>query len=119
MIGPKEESLVPTRITVWDELKGITFEYPNGVLNKFSCEFLRVYSPSAEVVGHGPGQRKNPTGKKDVKVNRVDQVGNYAIQIIFSDGHDTGIYSWKYLLWLADNKEKLWDKYLNDVGCGR
>ena len=63
MIGPTEEFLVPTRITVGDELKGITFEYPNGVLNKFSCEFLRVYSPSAEVVGHGPGQRKNPTGK--------------------------------------------------------
>ena len=119
MTGNETEFFVPTRITLGNDLKGITFEYANGVLNKFSCEFLRVYSPSAEVVGHGPGQRKNPIGKKDIKVNKVDQVGNYAIQIFFSDGHDTGIYSWKYLLWLADNKNKLWDKYLNEVGSGR
>ena len=119
MVRRDEKYLVPTRITLGNGLKGITFEYPNSTLNKFSCEFLRVYSPSAEVVGHGPEQRKNPIGKKDIKVNKVDQVGNYAIQIFFSDGHDTGIYSWKYLLWLADNKDKLWDKYLNEVGGRR
>ena len=82
---------------------------------KFTCEFLRVFSPSAEVIGHGPGQRTNPIGKQNVRIVGVEPVGNYAIKIIFSDGHDTGIYSWKYFQWLAANKKDLWARYIEQT----
>ena len=75
-------------------------------------ELLRVYSPSAEVRGHGPGQEVLQTGKRDVDIVAVEQVGNYAIQPRFSDGHDTGIFSWDYLHWLGENQSRLWQDYL-------
>lgn len=76
-----------------------------------SCEFLRVYSPSAEVRGHGVGQEVLQTGKEDVNIVGIEPVGNYAIKLIFSDGHDTGLYSWEYLHDLASNYESLWLEY--------
>jgi len=77
-----------------------------------SCEFLRVYSPSAEVRGHGIGQEVLQTGKEDVNIVGIEPVGNYAIKLIFSDGHDTGLYSWEYLHHLASNYEALWLEYI-------
>lgn len=77
-----------------------------------SCEFLRVYSPSAEVRGHGVGQEVLQTGKEDVNIVGIEPVGNYAIKLIFSDGHDTGLYSWEYLHDLASNYEALWLEYI-------
>lgn len=86
------------------------------------AEFLRVYSPSAEVKGHGPGQEVLQFGKKDVAINQLERAGNYALKIIFSDGHDTGIYTWSYFYELGKNHEKLWDDYLKklyDAGKSR
>ena len=82
-------------------------------------EFLRVYSPSAEVRGHGPGQEVLQTGKREVTLTALEPVGNYAVQPHFSDGHNTGIYSWDYLLWLGSNQEELWEAYSAAAGSRR
>jgi len=87
-----------------------------------SSEFLRVYSPSAEVVGHGPGQETLQIGKENVTITNIQPTGNYAIVLFFSDGHDTGIYSWSHLRNLATNHDKLWTEYLkklDDAGHSR
>jgi len=83
-----------------------------------SAEFLRVYSPSAEVVGHGPGQETLQVGKEGVTITNIQPTGNYAIVLFFSDGHDTGIYSWTHLYKLAHNAENLWEDYLNKLAKG-
>lgn len=96
--------------------------YPDGQRFSLSCEFLRVYSPSAEVKGHGPGQEVLQTGKQKVGITAIRPVGNYAVQLVFDDGHDTGIYSWDYLRHLCSNQEALWDDYLgrlNAAGASR
>ena len=79
---------------------------------ELSFEFLRVYSPSAEVLGHGPGQEVLQTGKRQVRIVAIEPVGHYAIKPVFSDNHDTGIFSWSYLWWLCQNQEALWARYL-------
>jgi len=80
-----------------------------------TAEFLRVHSPSAEVVGHGPGQETLQVGKEGVTITNIQPTGNYAIILFFSDGHDTGIYSWSHLFNLANNHEKLWSEYLQKL----
>jgi DUF971 family protein len=75
-------------------------------------EYLRVYSPSAEVRGHGPGQEVLQAGKRDVEIRALEPVGSYAVQPVFSDGHSTGIYSWDYLYELGQNQQKRWAEYL-------
>ena len=80
-----------------------------------SSEFLRVLSPSAEVRGHGKGQEVLQTAKKFVEITDITTIGNYAIKLTFSDGHDTGIYSWDYLLELGNNKDSLWQQYLQQL----
>ena len=110
-----EDDIVPKQITLDENVASLSLSYSKGRECKFTCEFLRVFSPSAEVVGHGPGQRVNPIGKENVTIVQVEPVGNYAIKIIFSDGHDTGIYSWKYFQWLAANKEDLWKRYIKET----
>ncbi len=80
---------------------------------RLPCEFLRVYSPSAEVRGHGPGQEVLQVGKKNVAITDIKPVGHYALQLIFDDGHDSGIYSWPYLRELAENQQPLWQNYLD------
>ena len=80
---------------------------------ELTSEFLRVYSPSAEVVGHGPGQETLQVGKEGVTITNIQPTGNYAIVLFFSDGHDTGIYSWSHLQKLAVNKDLLWGDYLD------
>ena len=110
-----ENGTVPDQITLDENAGSLSLNYSEKRECKFTCEFLRVFSPSAEVVGHGPGQRVNPIGKENVKIVKVEPVGNYAIKIVFSDGHDTGIYSWKYFQWLAANKKDLWEKYIEET----
>ncbi len=82
---------------------------------RLSCEFLRVHSPSAEVQGHGPGQEVLQVGKKNVAITDVRPVGNYALQLVFDDGHDSGIYSWDYLRELCEKREALWERYLEKL----
>jgi DUF971 family protein len=88
----------------------ITFDDQSNCM--LSCEFLRVYSPSAEVRGHGMGQEVLQTGKENVNIVGIEPVGNYAVKLIFSDGHDTGLYSWDYLYDLAKNYEAMWLEYI-------
>ena len=90
----------------------VTFEDINYNL---TAEFLRVYSPSAEVIGHGPGQETLQVDKEGVTINNIQPTGNYAIVLFFSDGHDTGIYSWAHLDNLAKNYDKLWNEYLEKL----
>jgi DUF971 family protein len=78
-------------------------------------EFLRVYSPSAEVKGHGPGQAVLQHGKKAVGISKIERAGNYALKLIFDDGHDSGIYTWDYFYELGKNQEKMWQEYLEDL----
>ena len=89
---------------------------------KLPCEYLRVHSPSAEVKGHGPGQEVLQTEKEDVNIVAIEPVGNYAIRLIFSDSHNSGLFSWDYLYDLSVNRQKYWQKYLtrlNDAGITR
>ncbi len=82
---------------------------------RLSFEFLRVHSPSAEVRGHGPGQEVLQTGKECVRITQLEPSGNYALKIVFDDGHDSGLYSWSYLRELGENKEQLWQAYLDKL----
>lgn len=86
--------------------------FDDGKRFKLSCEYLRVHSPSAEVAGHGPGEGVLQVGKEDVGINAIEQVGNYAVQLIFDDNHDTGIFSWEYLYELGIDQEQKWQRYL-------
>ena len=97
-----ENDTVPSQITLDETTGSLSLIYSEKKESKFTCEFLRVFSPSAEVVGHGPGQRVNPIGKENVTIVAVEPVGNYAIRIHFSDGHNTGIFSWEYLFSLGE-----------------
>ncbi len=103
---------VPTAITLHKQSRLLELAFDDDTTFSLSFELLRVYSPSAEVRGHGVGQEVLQTGKRDVSINALAPVGNYAIQPSFSDGHDTGLYSWDYLYSLGLNQEKLWQDYL-------
>jgi DUF971 family protein len=87
--------------------------FDDGTKAALSCEYLRVYSPSAEVRGHGPKDAVLQTGKESVTINGIEPVGNYAVKLVFSDGHSTGLYTWEYLYDLAVNRESRWQDYLN------
>jgi DUF971 family protein len=104
----------PNNITLSKDKKLLTVSFKEGDY-ALTSEFLRVYSPSAEVRGHGPGQETLQLNKKDVSISSLVPMGNYAIAIHFSDGHNTGIYSWGYLLHLGTEKEDLWLDYCNRV----
>ena len=102
----------PTEIKLHQRSRVLEVAFDDGRRFELPCEFLRVYSPSAEVRGHGPGQETLQTGKRNVEITGVEPVGNYAVQLAFSDGHNTGIYSWDLLHNLGLNKDKLWADYL-------
>lgn len=104
---------VPTDIKLHKKSATLELVYSDGAGCKLSAEFLRINSPSAEVRGHGKGQETLQTGKKNVKIVEVEPVGNYAIKLVFDDQHDSGIYSWDYLLELCSNHDQLWDDYLD------
>lgn len=104
--------MVPTKIKLHKEEGSLSLEYADGSHFTLTGEYLRIHSPSAEVRGHGRGQEILQHGKKEVKVTGLTSSGNYALQLTFSDGHDTGIYSWDYLFDLATNHSKYWQNYL-------
>ena len=102
----------PTEITLHAKSRVLEISFSDGKRFELPYEFLRVYSPSAEVRGHGPGQETLQTGKKDVDILTLEPVGSYAVQPHFSDGHATGIYSWDYLYEIGSNRESMWRSYL-------
>jgi DUF971 family protein len=102
----------PTALTVHKHSRVLEVAFDDGSNFSLPFEFLRVYSPSAEVRGHGAGQEVLQTGKRNVEISALEPVGNYAVQPSFSDGHDTGIFSWDYLYWLGANHSGLWEDYL-------
>lgn len=102
----------PTDITLHRRSRELEVTFDDGLSKRLSCEYLRVFSPSAEVRGHGAGQEVLVFGKEHVNIQRIDPVGNYAVRLVFDDGHDTGIYSWEQLYELAAQYEENWRSYL-------
>ncbi|MGH8630635.1 MAG: gamma-butyrobetaine hydroxylase-like domain-containing protein [Burkholderiales bacterium] len=112
MAGLQSGAARPTDIVLHQQSRILEVAFDDGKVFKLPCELLRVYSPSAEVRGHGPGQEVLQTGKREVGISAIEPVGNYAVRLVFSDGHNTGLYSWDYLYSLGDNQEALWKQYL-------
>ena len=102
----------PTDINLHQKSRVLEIAFEDGSHFNLPCEYLRVYSPSAEVQGHGPGQEVLQVGKENVNITGIEPVGNYAVQLEFDDGHNTGIYSWDTLYVLGKNQEDLWARYL-------
>ncbi len=105
----------PTEINLHQASHILEIAFDDGERFKMTTEYLRVNSPSAEVQGHGPGQGVLQIGKQDVNITKIDQVGNYAIQLFFDDNHDTGIYSWDTLYNLGKNMDENWKNYLEEL----
>ena len=112
MSGLDKTTPVPTEIKLHQTSRVLEIAYSDGRAFKLPYELLRVYSPSAEVRGHGPGQETLQVGKRDVTIAEVEPVGHYAIQPRFSDGHESGIFSWDYLYELGTEQDALWERYL-------
>ena len=110
-------NLTPTSIRLHKRSRELEIGYAGGENYRLSCEYLRVFSPSAEVRGHGRGQEVLQTGKIDVNITAVNPVGNYAVQLVFDDGHDTGLYSWDYLYQLCTEREERWQEYLDRLAA--
>ena len=111
MAGLTANSPTPTAITVHQESRVLEVGFDDGALFRIPFELMRVYSPSAEVQGHGPGQEVLQTGKRRVGIDALEPVGNYAVQPTFSDGHSSGIFSWEYLYYLGAQQDMLWKRY--------
>ena len=105
----------PTELTVHQKSRLLDIAFDDGAAFSIPFELLRVYSPSAEVKGHGPGQEVLQVGKREVGITGVEPVGNYAIKPLFSDGHATGIFSWDYFQTLGHEKEERWQSYLDEL----
>ena len=109
----------PTELRLDKDKRVLTVTFEDGKSFALPAELLRVLSPSAEVQGHSETQRVTVAGKKTVGITRVEPVGNYAVRIVFDDGHDTGLFVWEYLRELGENKETRWQGYLNDLATKR
>jgi DUF971 family protein len=107
----------PTEIRLSKDRRTLTVTFDNGESHALSAEYLRVFSPSAEVQGHSPDQRQTVGGKGKVEIIRVEPVGNYAVKLHFDDLHNTGIYAWSYLLKLGQEQRQLWADYLEDLAA--
>ena len=105
----------PTNISLHQKSRVLEIEFSDGKSFKLPCEYLRVYSPSAEVTGHGPGQEVLQLGKEEVNIESIEPQGNYAVKLCFDDRHDTGLYTWDYLYDLGANYEEKWKDYLKRV----
>ncbi len=110
-------AVAPTRITLRRAERVLEIEFPDGAHFELPCEYLRVYSPSAEVSGHGPGQERLQTGKEQVAIEAVEPVGRYAVKLCFDDGHDSGIYSWELLYELGRHQAEYWQAYLEALAA--
>ena len=111
MAGLKSGAPAPTALTVHEASRVLEVAFSDGASFRIPFELMRVYSPSAEVQGHGPGQEVLQTGKRDVTLVNLEPVGNYAVKPTFSDGHDSGIFSWDYLYELGQQQDALWKQY--------
>jgi DUF971 family protein len=109
----------PTELRLDKDKRVLTVSYDDGRSYALPAELLRVLSPSAEVQGHSPEQRVTVPGKRNVGIARVEPVGNYAVRIVFSDGHNTGLYVWEYLRELGERKEERWQQYLKELAAKR
>jgi DUF971 family protein len=122
MTGLDKGVPAPTEIKLHQRSRVMEIAFADGKSFRLPCEFLRVYSPSAEVRGHGPGQEVLQTGKRNVEITHVEPVGQYAVQLHFSDGHATGIYSWDLLYDYGVNQDEMWRRYLKrmeEAGASR
>jgi DUF971 family protein len=109
--------MIPTEIRLRKNARLLVVSFEDGSEYSFPFEYLRVYSPSAEVRGHGPGQDVLQKGKQDVAITAVDPVGHYAVRLVFDDGHDSGLYSWAYLHELGRDMESNWRRYLDRLAA--
>jgi len=112
MAGIESSTPIPTEIKLHQASRLMELSFADGTNFRLPYEFLRVYSPSADVRGHGPGQETLQVGKREVTIAELEPVGHYAVRPKFSDGHDTGIYSWDYLYDLGERQDELWQRYL-------
>jgi len=122
MAGLRSDTPSPQSITLHGASRVLEVGFSDGSTFRLPFELMRVYSPSAEVQGHGPGQEVLQTGKREVDVVSLEPVGNYAVKPTFSDGHDSGIFSWDYLYFLGTQQAQLWEDYerrLRDAGTDR
>ena len=122
MAGLTTDTPTPVEMTVHGRSRVLEIAFSDGERFRIPFELMRVYSPSAEVQGHGPGQEVLQTGKREVELVELQPVGNYAVQPTFSDGHDTGIFSWDYLYFLGSQQDQLWSDYerrLKEAGADR
>ena len=113
-LSPFKTQSWPTEIRYKKKLNTLEIDFDDGVSYSYSAELLRGESPSAEIRGHD-GEKKIIGGCINVSIKDIQSVGNYAIRLVFNDGHDTGIFSWSYLRYLGDNRDKIWAKYLNEL----
>ena len=105
--------MTPTNIALHQKSRVLELTWPDDVVHRLPCEYLRVYSPSAEVRGHAPGQETLQLGKENVNITAIEPVGNYAVKLVFDDSHDSGLYDWGLLRELGDNYQKHWNDYLD------
>lgn len=111
MAGLQSGAPIPQALTVHNQSRVLEVSFSDGASFRIPFELMRIYSPSAEVQGHGPGQEVLQTGKREIDLSGLEPVGNYAVQPTFSDGHDTGLFSWDYLYFLGSQQDKLWADY--------
>ena len=107
----------PTELLVSKDRRELTVSFDDGSVYRLKAEMLRVLSPSAEVQGHGPGQKVTVPGKRDVAIRSMVATGNYAVRIVFDDGHDSGLFTWEYLYELATRQDQLWADYLAQLSA--
>lgn len=122
MAGLRTETPLPQSITLHGQSRVLEVGFADGSVFRIPFELMRVYSPSAEVQGHGPGQEVLQTGKREVGIEQLEPVGNYGVKPVFSDGHDSGIFSWDYLWFLGTQQDELWQDYqrrLQEAGVDR
>jgi DUF971 family protein len=115
MTGQSNQETWPLELRLNPEKSALRVAFRDKVSQSLPAELLRVMSPSAEVQGHSPSERKLVGGKRNVTIKKIETVGNYAVRLIFSDGHDTGIFTWPYLHDLAQRKDELWKTYLTEI----
>ena len=115
MAGIERDTPIPTDIKLHQKSRFVELIYESGDRHELDYEFLRVFTPSAEARGHGPGQETLQTGKRNVEIERVEPVGTYALRFVFSDGHDSGLYSWDLLYNLGKRRDELWQEYRKQI----
>lgn len=115
MAGIDRDTPIPSEIKLHQKSRRLELIYDGGEAYSLDFEYLRVYTPSAEARGHGPGQETLQTGKRNVEIERIEPVGTYALRLVFSDGHDSGLYSWDMLYNLGKHHAELWQEYLAQI----